>query len=82
MSSEGTSKIGGGLSVIHAGSLSSLSVQVPEQSFPSVVLTATEDTQETYLKLINQMDKARVLVPDFLFVSSIDGEIEDEAGVA
>ena len=48
----------------------------------AVVLTATKDTQETYLKLINQMDKARVLVPDFLFVSSIGDEIEDKAGVA
>ena len=49
------------------------------EAVDAVVLTATENVQETYMQLINQMDSAKVLVPDFLFISSIDDEIEDEA---
>ena len=44
----------------------------------AVVMATTENTQETYIHLINQIDRTRILAPDFLFVSSADNKTENE----
>lgn len=48
----------------------------------AVVLTAIEDTQETYARLIERMGEARVLAPALLHVSRPNGNSDEEAGAA
>ena len=59
-----------------------LAAAAGKKGLDAVVLTVTEAPQERYQYLIGEMEDERILAPEFLYVSRVGGETEDQAGAA